>query len=90
MVKVIHLGLGPLGQKEIITLQFRAAVGEPESYDRIEIKGMPDIVSTIAGGINGDIATCAITINAVRSIVNSKPGLRTMIDMHPIGFYGAV
>lgn len=81
---------GYMNKKEVIILQFRAAVGEPESFDRVEIKGVPDIVSTISGGVNGDIATCAITINAVRSIVDSKPGLRTMIDMHPIGYCASV
>jgi 4-hydroxy-tetrahydrodipicolinate reductase len=87
---VSQIARGVIDQREVITLQFRAAVGEPESYDRVEIKGVPDIVSTIAGGVNGDIATCAITINAVRSIVKSRPGLRTMIDMYPIGYCDAV
>lgn len=83
---VAQVARGFMDKREVITLQFRAAVGEPESFDRIEIKGLPDIVSTIAGGVNGDIATCAITVNAIRSIINSKPGLRTMVDMHPIGY----
>jgi 2,4-diaminopentanoate dehydrogenase len=81
---------GYMDKKEVIVLHFRAAVGEPESFDRIEIKGVPDIVSTIAGGVNGDIATCAIAINAIRSIVDSKPGLRTMLDMQPIGYCTAM
>jgi len=87
---VSQIARGFIDKREVITLQFRAAVGEPESFDRIEIKGVPDVVSTIAGGINGDIATCAITINAIRSVLNSKPGLRTMVDMYPIGYCDAV
>ncbi len=83
---VVQSARGYLDKKEVIILQFRAAVGEPESFDRVEIKGLPDIISTIPGGVNGDIATCAIAINAVRSIVESGPGLRTMIDMRPIGY----
>lgn len=87
---VSQVARGFIDKREVITLQFRAAVGEQESYDRIEIKGVPDIVSTIAGGINGDIATCAITINAVRSVIKSNPGLRTMVDMYPIGYCGSI
>lgn len=87
---VAQVARGFMDRKEAITLQFRAAVGEPESFDRVEIKGVPDVVSTIAGGINGDIATCAITINAIRSVLKSKPGLRTMVDLYPIGYCGAI
>ena len=83
---VAQTARGFMDKQEVISLQFRAAVGEPESFDRIEIKGVPDVVSTIAGGVNGDIATCAITINAIRSVLQSKPGLRTMIDLYPIGY----
>jgi len=87
---VTQVARGFMDKREVITLQFRAAVGEPESFDRVEIKGVPDLVSTIAGGVNGDVATCAIAINAVRSIINSSPGLRTMVDMHPIGYCESV
>ena len=41
----------------------------PTSEDSIEIHGNPHIVSTIKGGVNGDIATCAITINAVKQVL---------------------
>ncbi|MDO9541829.1 MAG: dihydrodipicolinate reductase [Kiritimatiellia bacterium] len=87
---VAQTARGFIDKREVITLQFRAAVGEPESFDRIEIKGVPDVVSTIAGGVNGDSATCAITINAIRSILKSKPGLRTMVDLYPIGYCSSV
>jgi 4-hydroxy-tetrahydrodipicolinate reductase len=72
--------------KETITLLFRAAVGEPESYDKIEIKGEPDITLVIPGGVNGDIATCAITLNAIRSILRATPGLKTMLDIPAVTF----
>jgi 4-hydroxy-tetrahydrodipicolinate reductase len=83
---VEQIGRGFANGKEVITLEFRAAVGEPESYDRVEIFGEPNIESTIPGGVNGDIATCAITINALRSIVGAKPGLRTMIDIPAVAY----
>ncbi len=34
-----------------------------------------------AEGINGDIATCAVTLNAVRAILEVGPGLKTMADL---------
>lgn len=81
MARGVHqVGRAFVGDKEVITLEFLAAVGEAESYDKVEIFGEPNIVSTIAGGVNGDIATCAITLNAVYAIVNAPKGLRTMVD----------
>lgn len=84
---VHQVGRGFVGEREVITLNFRAAVGEPESYDHVHIDGEPVIHSRIAGGVNGDIATCAITLNAVRSVLASSPGLKTMADIPPIAFF---
>lgn len=78
---VEQIGRGFVNGKEKITLHFRAAVGEPESYDRVEISGTPTFTSSIEGGINGDIATSAITVNAIASVVKGEPGLRTMLDI---------
>jgi 4-hydroxy-tetrahydrodipicolinate reductase len=71
---------------EVVTLFFRAAVGEPESYDRIEVDGEPPLDLRFAGGVNGDVATCAIVLNAIRSILASAPGLRTMCDVPTVAF----
>ncbi|MCP4710108.1 MAG: dihydrodipicolinate reductase [Planctomycetes bacterium] len=70
-----------------IVLVFKASIGEQEPGDTIEIKGTPDITSHIAGGVNGDIATCAITVNAVKAITKAQPGLRTMTDMPAVSFF---
>jgi hypothetical protein len=84
---VHQVGRGFVGDREVITLNFRAAVGEPESYDQVHIDGEPEIKSRIAGGVNGDIATCAITLNAVRSILQSSPGLKTMGQIPPLAYF---
>ena len=87
MVCGVHqVGRGFVGDKEVITLTFRATVGERESYDQVHIEGEPTIQSKIAGGVNGDIATCAITLNAVRSVLEASPGLKTMGQISPITF----
>ena len=85
-----QVGRGYVKGKEVIELHFRAAVGEKESFDRVEIFGEPNIQSTISGGVNGDVATCAITVNALRSIVKSTPGLKTMLDIPVPGCFSAV
>lgn len=77
---------GYRANKEVIRLHFRAAVGEKDSFDLIEIGGTPKLSSKIAGGVNGDIATCAIVINAARSITKVEPGLKTMLDL-PVPSY---
>ena len=84
---VHQVGRDFVGDREVITLNFRAAVGEPESYDQVHIDGKPGIQSRISGGVNGDIATCAITLNAVRSILQASPGLKTMGQIPPISFF---
>ncbi len=84
---VHQVGRGFVGDDEVITLNFRAAAAEPESYDQVRIDGEPVIESRIAGGVNGDIATCAIALNAVRSVIEANPGLKTMAQIPPIGFF---
>ena len=88
MARGVHqIGSGFVGDKEVITLTFKAAVGEPESYDQVHIEGQPPIQSKISGGVNGDIATCAITLNAVRSVLSATPGLKTMADIPSVVFF---
>ncbi len=84
---VHQVGRGFVGDKEVIALNFKAAVGEPESYEQVRIDGEPEIQSIITGGVNGDIATCAITLNAVRSVLAASPGLKTMGDIPPVAFF---
>ncbi len=78
---VCQTGRGWMNGEEVVTLVFRAAIAEPDPRDRIFISGTPDIDSTIKGGVNGDIATCAITVNAIAPTVKARPGLLTMTDM---------
>jgi 4-hydroxy-tetrahydrodipicolinate reductase len=83
---VEQIGRGYLGRRPVITLHFRAAVGEPRSFDSVEIKGRPNLTSIIDGGVNGDIATCAIVLNAVGSVIAAKPGLKTMLEVPAVTF----
>lgn len=69
-----------------VKMLFKAAIGEERSYDRISIKGTPSFSSEIDGGINGDIATCAITINSIKSVLRAPAGLHTMADIGVPGY----
>ncbi|UCH63533.1 MAG: dihydrodipicolinate reductase [Fidelibacterota bacterium] len=80
---VYQVGKGIKGGKEVITLIFRAVAGEPEPYDRVRIEGSPVLESTFPGGVHGDVATGAITANAIPLVMQSPPGLRTMADLWP-------
>ncbi len=84
---VMQTGKAYVGEELKISLQFKAAIGVPESFDEIQIKGNPNINSKINGGVNGDVATCAITINAIPQILRSTPGLKTMADIPLVAFF---
>ncbi|MCK5844577.1 MAG: hypothetical protein KAG97_07715 [Victivallales bacterium] len=84
---VQQIGIGYVKGEPKIVLNFKASVGEAESVDRIEIDGDPNIRSEIPGGVNGDVATCAITINAIKQILKAQPGLRTMSDIPVASFF---
>ncbi len=77
---VEQTGKGYVDEKEVIRLHFRASIAEKEPLDAVEIKGVPNIKSVINGGVNGDVATSAITLNALNVIDKMTPGLKTMLD----------
>lgn len=84
---VMQTGKAFSGGELKILLQFKAAIGVAETYDEVQIKGTPDIQSRIIGGVNGDIATCAIIINAIPQIMRSSPGLKTMADIPIVSYF---
>lgn len=69
------------GGIERVELFFRAVWGEPQSHDRIQIVGEPALDVTLAGGVPGDVATCAIVVNAIPAVLDARPGLRTMAEV---------
>ncbi|MBW2630168.1 MAG: dihydrodipicolinate reductase [Deltaproteobacteria bacterium] len=71
---------GYTGEGEFITLTFIAALDEKEDGDTILITGKPDLEVRLKG-TNGDIATVAIAVNAVRRVFEALPGLVTMRDL---------
>ena len=80
-------GNGYMNGEAKIRLIFQATVGEKESYDEVIIEGTPNLRSKVECGVNGDVATCAITLNAIPQLLRSKPGLQTMVDIAPVSFF---
>jgi hypothetical protein len=71
---------GHAAEGEFVTLTFIAALEAGDDGDTIEISGKPDLEVKLKG-TNGDIATVAIAVNAVRRVKDAAPGLVTMRDL---------
>ena len=71
---------GYTGEGEFMTLTFIAALDEKVDEDIILITGKPGLEVRLKG-TNGDVATVAIAVNAVRRVFEALPGLGTMRDL---------
>ena len=76
-----QIGHGWVDGKPLITLELQAYIGHPDPRDTVIIDGTPPIRSTIEGGVDGDVATCSMVINAISAALSAPPGLRTMLDI---------
>jgi 2,4-diaminopentanoate dehydrogenase len=85
---LVQDGIGYQKGQPVITLHMEAYLGAPESYDAVEITGVPALKMKIAGGVHGDIATASITVNSIPKILEVAPGLHTMRDMPIPSFFG--
>jgi hypothetical protein len=65
---------------EFVTLTFLAVLDGEQDFDTIKIGGRPDLEVKLRG-TNGDIATVAIAVNAIRQVLQAPPGLATMRDL---------
>lgn len=65
-------------QRLVVNLKFQASIGCPDPHDRVIVDGVPGIDLVWKGGVHGDIATSAITLNSIASLRAAAPGLHTM------------
>jgi hypothetical protein len=65
---------------EFMALTFIAALEAGADGDTIKISGKPDLEVQLKG-TNGDLATVAIAVNAIRRVKEAAPGLVTMRDL---------
>ena len=85
---IIQDGVGYVKGEPRIHLHLEAYLGAPEAYDSVLIEGSPRIYSRIEGGVHGDLATAAMTVSAIPTVMRAAPGLRTMRDMPLPAFVG--
>lgn len=52
-----------------------------DTGDYINIKGIPDINMSIKPEVPGGIGTIAMCVNMIPQVINSRPGLKTMLDL---------
>jgi len=85
---IVQDGVGYRKGEAIIKLHMEAYLGAPESFDAVRISGNPALSMMIAGGVHGDVATAAITVNSIPKVLQAAPGLRTMRDMALPSYFG--
>ncbi len=86
---VHQIARGTAGGKEKIYMELKMYVGATQPADSIELKGEPNLALTIPGGTHGDVATAAVVVNAIPSILAAQSGLRTARDL-PLSFFPPV
>lgn len=64
-----------------IELVFHAAIGESHPVDRIVVQGEPELRVEIPGGLHGDVATSAIVLNTLPTLMDAEPRLHTMASL---------
>ncbi len=72
---------GKRNGQEVLSLELQMYVGAPDPRDEVIIDGDPPIHMRIAGGIHGDVATAAIVVNAIPTVLRAAAGLATMMDV---------
>jgi 4-hydroxy-tetrahydrodipicolinate reductase len=78
---VKQIGYGRRDGEVVVSGEFQAYLGAPESYDAVYIEGKPDMEVVVKGGTHGDIGTAAMTVNAAKRVVAAPAGLLTMKDL---------
>lgn len=71
----------------VVSLDLHMYVGADSPKDHIVIDGSPSMDMTVKGGIAGDIATAAISVNAIPKVMSARPGVLTMRDIPLVHSY---
>jgi 4-hydroxy-tetrahydrodipicolinate reductase len=83
---VHQVARGKIAGKEKIFMELKMHVGAKQPSDTIELKGEPNISLVIPGGTHGDVATAAVVVNAIPTILAAPAGLRSGRDL-PFSFF---
>lgn len=85
---IIQDGTGYVKGEPIIRLHMEAYLGAPESYDSVDIEGVPRLSMRIGSGVHGDIATASIAVNSIPRVLAAPPGLHTMLSLPIPSWFG--
>lgn len=85
---VHQIARGTAAGIEKIFMELKMYVGAKDPADTIELKGEPNLTLTIPGGTHGDIATAAVVVNTIPTILAAPAGLRSSRDL-PLSFFAA-
>jgi len=85
---IVQDGVGYRHGTPIITMHMEAYLGAPDPCDEITVRGVPNLVLRIPGGVPGDIATASLVVNSIPNVLSARPGLRTMTDLPVPSFFG--
>ena len=83
---VHQVGRGTAAGQEKIFMELKMYVGAKNPADTVVLNGDPNLTLTIPGGTHGDVATAAVVVNAIPSILAANAGLRTSRDL-PLSFF---
>ena len=83
---VHQIARGIAAGQERIFMELQMYVGAKQPADTVELRGEPNLTFTIPGGTHGDLATAAIAVNTVPSILAAPAGLRSVRDL-PLAFF---
>lgn len=83
---VHQVARGSAAGKEKIFMELKMYVGAKDPGDTVVLKGEPNLTLTIPGGTHGDVATAAVVVNSIPSILAANAGLRSSRDL-PLSFF---
>ena len=84
-----QVAVGTQDGHTLIEAVVQMSAGAERPRDEIEIEGTPPVRLVIDGGVQGDLATAAVVVNAVPRVVACAPGLITMLDLPVVTGRGA-
>jgi 4-hydroxy-tetrahydrodipicolinate reductase len=64
-----------------VELHLEAYLGAPDARDEVQIDGRPPLRLLLSGGVPGDLATAAATVNALSCVAEAPAGLLTVAEL---------